>query len=81
MRYGFHQRALHKACRILGDEDRVREMLDAPRAAFHRWMDGHEAIPAPYFVMLLDFLADMESGANFLTSPEESRVSRVSRGR
>lgn len=47
-------------------------MLDAPRAAFHRWVDGREAIPAPYFGMLLDFLADMESGANLLTSPDEA---------
>lgn len=74
MRNRFYQRALGKACRIVGDEERVRQMLDAPRAAFHRWMDGSEAIPAPYLRMLLDFLADMESGANILTSPDESRA-------
>ena len=77
MRNGFHRRALRKAVRILGDEDRVREMLDAPRAAFLRWIDGDEAIPAPYFGMLLDFLADMESGANILTSPDETRGLRT----
>ena len=77
MRNWFYQRVLGKACRIVGDEERVREMLDAPRAAFLRWMDGREAIPAPYFHMLLDFLADMESGANILTSPDESRAGRA----
>ena len=77
MANGFHRRALKKACRILGDEERVREMLDAPRAAFHRWVDGREAIPAPYFGMLLDFLADMESGANLLTSPDEARAAHA----
>lgn len=70
MRNGFHRRALRKAVRILGDEDRVRQVLDAPHAAFHRWIEGDEAIPAPYFGMLLDFLSDMESGANPLTSPD-----------
>ena len=73
----FYQRALGKACRILGDEERVREMLDAPRAAFHRWMDGREAIPAPYLRMLLDFLADMESGTNLLTALDEMRGARA----
>ena len=76
MRNRFYQRALGKACRIVGDEERVREMLDAPRAAFHRWMDGNEAIPAPYLRMLLDFLADMESGANLLTSADETHGAR-----
>ena len=77
MRNRFYQRVLGKACRIVGDEERVREMLDAPRAAFLRWSEGDEAIPAPYFGMLLDFLADMESGANLLTSPDETRGARA----
>jgi hypothetical protein len=77
VRNGFHRRALTKAVGILGDEDRVREMLDAPRAAFHRWRAGEEAIPQPYFGMLLDFLADMESGINILTSVDETRSQRT----
>ena len=36
-------------------------MLDAPRAAFHRWLEGEESMPIAYFGMVLDFLADMES--------------------
>jgi len=63
---------LKKACRILGDEDRVREMLDAPRAAYYRWLAGDEPIPDVYFGMLLEFLSDMESGSNLLTSPDEA---------
>ena len=72
MANGLQRRALHKACRILGDEERLREMLDAPRVAFYRWIAGTEPVPAPYFSMLLDFLADMESGVTLLTSPNES---------
>ena len=77
MANGLHRRALRKASRILGDEERVRLMLDAPHAAFHRWTAGDEPIPAPYFTMLLDFLADMESGADLLTSPDENAGLRL----
>ena len=57
-------RALRKAARIVGGEDRLRAMLDAPPGAFARWCQGAEPVPNAVFVMLLDFLADMESGVN-----------------
>ena len=47
-------------------------MLDAPRAAFYRWMEGEESMPVAYFGMVLDFLSDMESGVTLLTSSNES---------
>jgi len=58
------RRALRKAVRILGGEERLRAMLDAPPGAFLRWMAGDEAVPEPVFGMLLDFLADMETAPN-----------------
>jgi hypothetical protein len=58
----FQQRALRKAARILGGEERLRQLLDAPPGAFSRWMQGAEPVPTPVFLMIVDFLADMESG-------------------
>ena len=58
----FQLRALRKAARILGGEDRLCAMLDAPRGAYVRWMEGAEPVPMPIFLMIVDFLADMESG-------------------
>jgi hypothetical protein len=68
----FQIRALKKASRILGTPERLCEMLDAPRAAFYRWMEGEESMPMSYFGMVIDFLADMESGANLLTAANDS---------
>ena len=58
----FQQRALRKAARILGGEERLRDLLDAPPGAFLRWMQGAEAVPNDVLLMVLDFLIDMESG-------------------
>lgn len=58
------RRALRKAARILGGEDRLRAMLDAPPGAFLRWMAGDEEVPEPVFRELLDFLSDMETAPN-----------------
>ena len=58
----FQLRALRKAARILGGEERLRALLDAPPGAFARWMQGAEPVPTPIFLMIVDFLADMESG-------------------
>ena len=58
----FQLRALRKAARILGGEERLRALLDAPPGAFARWMQGTEPLPTPVFLMIVDFLADMESG-------------------
>ena len=58
----FQLRALRKAARILGGEERLRALLDAPPGAFARWMQGAEPVPTPIILMLVDFLADMESG-------------------
>ena len=58
----FQLRALRKAARILGGEDRLRALLDAPPGAFARWMQGTEPLPTPVFLMIVDFLSDMESG-------------------
>ncbi len=55
-------RALRKAARILGGEERLRALLDAPPGAFARWMQGAEPVPKAVFLMIVDFLADMESG-------------------
>jgi hypothetical protein len=68
----FQIRALKKASRILGSPDRLCELLDAPRAAFNRWMEGEESMPVAYFGVVLDFLSDMESGVTLLTSPHDS---------
>jgi hypothetical protein len=58
------RRALRKAVRIMGNEERLRAMLDAPRGAFLRWVEGEETVPEPVFAMLLDFLSDMETAPN-----------------
>ena len=58
----FQLRALRKAARILGGEERLRDVLDAPPGAFARWMQGAEPVPNHVFLMIVDFLADMESG-------------------
>jgi hypothetical protein len=55
-------RALRKAARIVGGEERLRAMLDAPPGAFARWWQGAEPVPTTVFLVLVDFLADMESG-------------------
>jgi hypothetical protein len=68
----FQIRALKKAARILGGPERLCDVLDAPRAAFHRWLEGEEAMPAATFGMLLDFLSDMESGVTLLTPSNDS---------
>ncbi len=59
----FQLRALRKAARILGGEERLRAVLDAPPGAFSRWMQAAEPVPQDVFLMIVDFLADMESGA------------------
>ena len=58
----FQLRALRKAARLLGGEERLRDVLDAPPGAFSRWMQGTEPVPQAIFLVILDFLADMESG-------------------
>ncbi len=68
----FHLRALRKAARILGGEERLRAMLDAPPGAFVRWMEGAEPVPTPIFLMIVDFLADMESGVQGFGSGGET---------
>jgi hypothetical protein len=57
-------RALRKASRILGGEERLRALLDAPPGAFSRWVQGAEAVPQPVLLMLIDFLSDMETESN-----------------
>jgi hypothetical protein len=68
----FQLRALRKAARILGGEERLRELLDAPPGAFARWMQEAEPVPAPVFLMLVDFLADMEAGVHPFGSAGEN---------
>jgi hypothetical protein len=58
----FQLRALRKAARILGGQERLRDVLDAPPGAFSRWMQGTEPVPQPVFISILEFLSDMESG-------------------
>ena len=58
----FQLRALRKAARLLGGEERLRDVLDAPPGAFSRWMQGTEPVPQATFLTILEFLADMESG-------------------
>lgn len=72
MASAFQRRALRKASKILGSPERLCEMLDAPRAAFRRWMEGEESMPVAYLGMVLDFLSDMESGPTAITSPRDS---------
>lgn len=69
-------RALRKAARILGGEQRLRDLLDAPPGAFSRWMQGAEAVPTPIFLMLVDFLADMECGVQPFGSASETLPAR-----
>ena len=68
----FQRSALRKASRILGSPERLCELLDAPRVAFYRWMEGEESMPVGTFGMVLDFLSDMESGRAFPASSSES---------
>jgi hypothetical protein len=56
-------RALRKASRILGGEERLRALLDAPPGRFSRWLQGAEPVPQPVLLMLFDFLSDMEDMA------------------
>lgn len=66
MASAFQIRALKQASTILGSPERLCEVLDAPRGAFYRWIDGEESMPIGTFGMVLDFLADMESGTTLL---------------
>jgi hypothetical protein len=63
-------RALRKAARLVGGPERLRAVLDAPPGAFARWCEGAEALPTPVFLMLLEFLADMESGVNIVAATD-----------
>jgi hypothetical protein len=72
----FQLRALRKAARILGGEERLRALLDAPPGAFARWMQGAEPVPTPVFLMIVDFLSDMESGVQPFGSAMESLPAR-----
>lgn len=74
----FQLRALRKAARILGGEERLRDMLDAPPGAFARWMQDAEAVPTPIFLMIVDFLADMECGVQPFGSAPENLPTRQS---
>ena len=73
----FQLEALKKAARILGGAERLRAMLDAPPGAFVRWMEGAEPVPTPIFLMLIDFLADMESGVQPFGSGGETLPARA----
>ena len=64
----FQLRALRKAARILGGEERLRALLDAPPGAFASWMQGAEPVPTSIFLMIVDFLADMEGGLQLIGS-------------
>ena len=68
----FQIRALKKASGILGSPERLCDLLDAPRVAFYRWMQGEESMPVAYFGLVLDFLSDMESGVTLLTASHDS---------
>ena len=70
-------RALRKAARLLGGEERLRALLDAPPGAFSRWLQGVEPVPLPVFLMLVDFLADMEAGVQPFGSGGESLPPRA----
>lgn len=52
-------------------------MLDAPPGAFLRWIEAAEPVPTPVFLMLLDFLAEMESGTNMVAAQMEKRPAEV----
>ena len=72
----FQLRALRKAARILGGEERLRDLLDAPPGAFARWMQDAEPVPTPIFLMIVDFLADMECGVQLFGSAVETLPTR-----
>ena len=74
MASAFQVRALKKASRILGSPERLCELLDAPHAAFYRWMEGEESMPVAYFGVVLDLLADMEKGATLVASGESTGI-------
>jgi hypothetical protein len=74
----FQLRALRKAARILGDEERLRAILDAPPGAFARWMQGAEPVPTSIFLMIVDFLSDMESGVQLFGSAMTTLPARES---
>jgi hypothetical protein len=73
-------RALRKAARILGGEERLRAVLDAPPGAFLRWTSGDEPVPEPVFLVLLDFLSDMESAPNSFILSSSGRPDERGRG-
>lgn len=64
----FQLRALRKAARILDSEERLRALLDVPPDTFARWMRGAEPVPTSIFLMIVDFLADMEGGLQLIGS-------------
>jgi hypothetical protein len=72
----FQLRALRKAARILGGEERLRALLDAPPGAFSRWMQAAEPVPPPIFLMIVDFLSDMECGVQPFGSTMETLPTR-----
>lgn len=72
----FQLSALRKAARILGGEERLRAVLDAPPGAFARWMQEAEPVPTSVFLVIVDFLADMECGGYPLGSPMEALPAR-----
>ena len=72
----FQLLALRKAARILGGEERLCALLDAPPGAFARWMQGAEPVPMPVFLMIVDFLSDMESGVQPFGSAIETLPAR-----
>ena len=74
----FQLRALRKAARILGGEDRLRALLDAPPGAFARWMQDLEPVPMPVFLMIVDFLSDMETGVQLFGPPMPTLPARES---
>lgn len=74
MASAFQIRALKKASRILGSPERLCDLLDAPRAAFYRWMEGEESMPVAYFGLVLDLLADIEKGATLVGSGESTGI-------
>jgi hypothetical protein len=55
--------ALRKAARILGGDERLHAMLDVAPDEFARWKKGAEPVPQDVLLMVLDFLADMETSS------------------
>jgi hypothetical protein len=72
----FQLSALRNAARILGGEERLRALLDAPPGAFARCMQDAEPVPVPVFLMIVDFLADMEGGGYALGSATQTLPAR-----